>query len=34
MLYLYRPVEQNVHRLWEPESETLEGVTCGELLAV
>ena len=34
VLYLYRPVQQNVHRRCEPDSETLVGVTCGELLAI
>jgi len=34
VLYLYRPVQQNVHRRCEPVSETVVGVTCGELLAI
>jgi len=34
VLYLYRPVQQNVHRRCEPDSETVVGVTCGELLAI
>jgi len=34
VLYLYSPVQQNVHRRYEPDSETVVGVTCGELLAI
>ena len=34
MLYFYRPVQQNVHRRCEPESETVLVVTRGELLAI
>jgi len=34
VLYFYRPVQQNVHRRCEPESETLVGVTFAELLAI
>jgi len=34
VLYFYRPVQQNVHRRCEPESETLLVVTRGELLAI
>ena len=34
VLYLYRPVQRNVNRRWEAESEKLVGVTCGELLAM
>jgi len=34
VLYLYRPVQQNVHWRCEPEGETLVGVTCGEFLAI
>jgi hypothetical protein len=34
VLYLYCSVEQNVHRRWELDSETVVGVICGELLAI
>ena len=34
VLYFCRPVQQNVHRSCEPESETLLVVTRGELLAI
>ena len=34
VLYLYCPVEQNVHRRCEPDSESVVGVTYGELLAI
>jgi uncharacterized membrane protein len=34
VLYLYRPVHPNVHSCCELYSETLMGVSCGELLAI
>jgi hypothetical protein len=34
VLYLYRPVQRNVHRRWEMGCETLICFTYGELLAI